>query len=871
MPVDEPDLTPPGLRLPGDVRPTKAALELTIVPGNPTFTGRVHIDARVMRPTRVVWLHAAGLELAKTSLAGLPARVVPGGEDVIGLVSDRELLKGELAIDITYTAAIDNVRSRGIYSVTEPGGDPYVYTFFEPIDARRAFPCFDEPAYKIPWQLTFHVKSEHVALGNTRVVRESDEGNGMKRVELEPTKPLPSYLVAFVVGPFEIVDGGVTGRINTPIRFIVPKGRAGELGWAKDVTPRVVAALEKYFDMDYPFGKLDVAVVPRYWGTMEHPGIVAMGQPLTLIRPDQATRSRKQEYANILAHELGHYWFGDLVTNVWWDDTWLNEALGEWLDMITTDAVEPSWRYRDSRVGLATTAMAADETLSTRSIRQPVTTREGIAASFDNEITYYKGGSVFRMFEAWVGEATWRAFIGEYIRAHQWGNASAEDLLRLARSKLGAPVEAGLRSFLEQPGVPRITAKAVCDAGKLSKLELHQVRSLPAGVQDSVARTWRVPVCVRYGDATHAAADCVQLDGSDGALVAKPQPGGWQGCPSWILTNAGATGYYRSTIDPALAKVLLTTTGPTSAIARTAKLTPAERMMVVADLRAMVERDELAIDALLALVPLIAADPDDKVALAGLEAANINVNALDDALYEKALRYFVRSFAPTAKQLGWKRGPHDSDERQTRRRALLSFAPYEPTLAKQAEALADQWLAKRTGVDDDLVDAVLQTVTYHGKQARFDQLLGEARQARDRSEQQRLLGALGGFHDLAIATKALEVVAGKEFDLRDTVGILFGVLQRRETRDLGLAFVTAHLDELLARMRDDESAGTLGGLAGLFCDSQRRTAVAALVAPRAGKIDGAQAQVARGLEQSAQCIATTARQLPVLRKFLARY
>src|SRR5262249_35792874 len=270
-------------------------------------------------------------------------------------------------------------KSRGVYSEKE-GEQAYAYTFFEAIDARRAFPCFDEPSYKIPWKLTFHVKQEHVALGNAAVVKEVPEADGMKRVELAESKPLPSYLVAFVVGPFEVIDGGVAGRVKTPIRFVIPKGRSGELGWAKQVTPRVVAALEDYFDMDYPYGKLDVAVVPRFWGTMEHPGIVAMGQPLTLIRKDEDTRERRERYADILAHELSHYWFGDLVTLAWWDDTWLNEALGEWLDPIITDAVEPGWHYLDDeRLDRAGWGMGADEQ-ATHAIRQPVDTRQAIEA-----------------------------------------------------------------------------------------------------------------------------------------------------------------------------------------------------------------------------------------------------------------------------------------------------------------------------------------------------------------------------------------------------------------------------------------------------------------------------------------------------------
>src|SRR5262245_51242782 len=193
-----PDPPTPELRLPGDVRPTQAALELTVLPDPPTAGGRIHFTAEAVRPVRVVWLNATDLAIAHAELDGKTARIVKGGEDFIGLAADRELGAGPHAIDIAFTAQIDRTRSRGIYSERE-GNDRYVYTFFEPIDARRAFPCFDEPSYKIPWQLTFHVRRDHAALANAPIERETPEASEMKMVELAVSKPLPSYLVAFVV------------------------------------------------------------------------------------------------------------------------------------------------------------------------------------------------------------------------------------------------------------------------------------------------------------------------------------------------------------------------------------------------------------------------------------------------------------------------------------------------------------------------------------------------------------------------------------------------------------------------------------------------------------------------------------------------
>jgi len=858
--VVQPVEKPPALRLPGDVRPTRYALELTIDPTKPRATGVNRILAEVIKPTRIVWLHATGLEITKATLDMKPARIVPGGEDFVGLAVESELPAGKLAIEIAFSAPIDREKSRGLYSEKE-GGDSYAYTFFEPVDARRAFPCFDEPVYKVPWQLTFHVAKNHVALGNTPVVKETDEPNGMKRVELADSKPLPSYLVAFVVGPFEVVDGGTAGRVKTPVRFIIPKGRAAELRYAKSITPRVIAALEDYFDMDYPYGKLDVAVVPRFWGTMEHPGIVAMGQPLTLIRPDGETRSRKQSYTNILAHELAHYWFGDVVTMRWWDDTWLNEALAQWLDATITDAVEPSWRLRDGRIGQAVAAMESDETLSVRSIRQPVTTREAIEASFDNDIVYGKGASILRMHEA-EDPTKFRDFIRTFIKKHAWGSATAEDLFAVMRDKLGAPVETAFRTFVEQPGVPLVTSKLACQGGKAS-LALTQKRALPAGSVDPKPRQWNVRYCVRYGNATKAHAACTQLATANGTLELP-----MAGCPTWIIPNGGGDGYYRSTVDPKSAQPMF----GKSKLVTVVKPTSAEKMMLVADLRAAVDRSELQLDELLPLVPAIASDPDEKVAVWAFAAASFNARVLDDAMYEKAKKFFLATFGGPARKLGWTRAKADSDERHELRRSFVpAVGAIDPKLRAEASKLAVRWLDDRKAVADDLIGAVLGAATEKGDAALFDKILAASAKSRDRREQTRILGALGGFHDPVLARRALDLVLAKDRDIRETLGIVFRLVFQRETNALAIEFVTTNIDAMLGRMRDDSAAGFLSALAGSSCTPDGLKKMRALVEPRAKKFGGAENYVTRGFEQAEQCITRFARELPALKRVLAKY
>ncbi|MCA9678342.1 MAG: M1 family metallopeptidase [Kofleriaceae bacterium] len=854
--------TPPTLRLPGDVRPVRMALDLTIVPTAATLSGHLRADAEVVTSTRVVWLNGNGLTLEHASVAGHDATVIPGNDDFVGLDAGTALVPGPVTIDVDFTAPIDHTKSQGVYAEAE-GNDTYAYTFFEPIDARRAFPCFDEPAAKVPWQLSFHVPSDHVALGNAPVTAEHDDGDGMKTVELAETPPLPSYLVAFVVGPFELVDGGTAGRAATPIRFVIPKGRAAELRWAKEVTPKVVAALEDYFDMDYPYGKLDVAVVPRFWGTMEHPGLVAMGQPLTLIPPDQETLPRQQSYANILAHELAHYWFGDLVTMAWWDDTWLNEALGEWLDVIITDAAMPSWRYSDERLERASWGMSADEADVAHPIRRPVDTREGIQASFDNAITYAKGSTVLSMFEAWVGPDRWQGFIRAYVHAHAWGNASAEQFIAAMGEALGVEVAAAFRTFLDQPGVPRVTATVTC-AGGAGTIELTQQRSLPPEATMTTAQSWQLPVCVRWSDAhgKHGGRACTLLDGGAGAIAT-------DACPARVLLNDGATGYYRSTYDGATARALLATPRRGDAYA----LAGIERRMVIADVAAAVALDRLPVTDALAMVPDLLADRDERVAVAGLSLMLIDNRVLDDADYARSHRWVRKVLGTLARKLGWSRGAHDSDDRHRLRRSVVAWTAYadDPTLVKQARALADTWLAQGTGVSDDMIGGVLGVAAWNGDAAFFDRLVAAAKATTDRRTQGRLIRALGDFRDPALAERARALVLVDDFDIRETRSIIYGQIYENATREAMWTWLQDHLDDVLGRLRMDEAAGLMASIAGAFCDADHRAAAAALLGPRAKTIDGAETALDQALEGVDQCIARAARQLPAIQRFLARY
>jgi aminopeptidase N len=853
--------TPPTLRLPSGIRPTHYTLDLSIVPSQPSYSGTVTIDLALDAPTSLVWLNATDLTIdgAELRAAGVTqaAHVVPGGADFVGFEVAKPIAKGAAQLIVRWHGAMDAEKSRGLYRVSEGGGadDWYAYTFFEPTDARRAFPCFDEPSFKVPWKLILHVRKAHVALANAAVVDERDEPNGMKAVTLADSRPLPSYLVALVVGPFELVDGGRAGREKTPIRFIIPHGRAAELRYAREVTPRIVDELEKFFDMPYPFGKLDVAVVPRFWGTMEHPGIVALGQPLTLIKPAEEGLRRKQSYANTAIHELAHYWFGDLVTCKWWDDTWLNEALGEWADGHITDALEPGWKFTLGRdVGNKAYAMWVDGQPTAHKIHLPVESKDDIQNSFDNAITYDKGQAVLDMIEHWVGEAKFMGAIRSYLRTHAWGNATEGDFVAALRTQLGAQAADVMTSFVEQPGVPIVTVAPSCDGGK-ARVRLSQQRFFAAGERPSPS-LWKLPVCMKWD----GGRTCTLLEQRE-QEVALPS------CPKWLMANEEGAGYYRVRYDAKALESLRP--------ALAAALSVRERAQLAADVSAEAESGTLPLPAALTVLPTLLADEDLRVFARGVRVLElVNPRELSDGERAAYGRAVAKLLGPRARRVGWAPQPGE-DPAMARVRpmllGLLAREAHDRTVIAEAKKLAERWLADRKAVAPDMVDAVFAIAALGDDAKLYDRIVAEARKDNDRREREQLFLALGSFHKPSLLQRALDLVVDKQIDLRETTGIVYRGLYARETRDATWAFLQKNWDAITGRMRDDESLWLLRQVPTAFCDEAHRHEVEAFLTPRATARAGSSHGLSDALEEAKSCEATLARNRAAIAAFLAQY
>ncbi len=852
---------PPSFRLSNTVRPLRETLALRLVPEDSTFSGTATVDLHFEAATDHFWLHAEGLSVDEARLesgtASRPVTATVSGADFLLVRLGGPTGPGEARLVLRYHGAVDTERSRGIYRVDEDK-TAYLYTFFEPVDARRAFPCFDEPSFKIPWTLSLTVPEADVAFANTAALSTSSANGGLKTVTFAETRPLPSYLVAFVVGPFEVVKGSPAGNEAIPLQFIVPRGRAAELRYAEALVPRAVKQLEDLTGVPYPYGKLDVAVVPRYWGTMEHPGLVALGQPILLIPPDQESLQRRQFAAHITTHELAHYWFGDLVTNAWWDETWLNEALGSWLDLKATDALDPAFRFRRQALGRRGAALAADALPTAKAVRQPVLSRTDIETSFDSALTYDKGSIVLGMFERWVGAPDFKRGLQLYLQRNADKNATAEELFRALDEGAGRPVGDALSTFVVQPGAPLVSVSLRCKTGALPVLELAQERFLVERSASPPTATWQVPVCVRAEWGKRVERACMLLAEPEAELAL---PVG--GCPTFVTANDGGLGYYRVAYAPALRQSLLEHRDQLDAV---------ELAGLAGDIGALARRGDLPTEEALALGAQLAASRDSDVALAGLGLLNlIRRDTLAPELQTAQSTRVEKLLGKRARALGWKERAGDSpDDLRLRPRVVPFVASVGRDAALQGEArrLAEAWAEGKGAIDPDLVHGVLSTAAAKGDAALFDHLLRAAGSFPTRRERAQAILALGGFEDPVLASRARAQLLEPKNDLRDWLDLLEAQLTTPETRADAYAFLDQSFEALKVRMRDDEVAQLFTFLA-VFCEPRMRATVEANFAPRAAKVDGGPFHLAQSLQAIDECARVQSRLRPGATAWLA--
>ncbi len=859
-PVFARSLDPPKLRLPDDVRPLECRMDLRITPGQDRFSGVAEIDASVSHTTPVIWLHAKELQFVDARVGDTPVRIEVTDTDFVALIPNQPLAPGRTRIRIAYTGTVSRNLTDGLFQQKE-GEDWYVFSKFEPITARRAFPCFDEPSCKVPWQVTLRVPPGPRVFSNTPVSSETAEPDGTRVVRFLRTKPLPSYLVALAIGPFEVIDTGRVGRRHVPSRIIVPHGRAKETGTAVESTPRAIELLENYFGMPYPYEKLDQVVVPftTAWGAMENAGLLAYDE--VLLTPENGdTISRRRSLLTTMVHEMAHQWLGDLVTTAWWDDVWLNEGFASWITPKILNRWHPEWNLPAFGAGSLNSAMNADSLVSARKVRQPIEAQGDIGNAFDR-ITYTKGAAILGMFEHWLGEDRFRAGIRAYLNRYAWGNATSSDFITVMSETCGRDLRKPFSSFLDQGGVPLVKVDVRCD-GSRQVLRLAQERYLPIGSEGTPASSWQLPVCIRYDDGRAVRRECVLLDRPTAEFELK----GARACPRWVFADDGAKGYYRFTYEEKWFERMLDN-------AR-GSLELREKVTLVNDVRALIDAGR--IDAALGMSLALRFNDSPQVqivtATQGLVAGMSRF--IPDQMRPNWARFVRAWLGERARQMGWQPRPGETEDQRQIRLAVVPFVAIDgqdPELGSEALRLARAWLQDRKAIDPDSVVVVIAAAR-HGDRALFDDLLAALKSAKDRQDRGVIIMALGSFRDLEIERAALGLIFEEGMDHRELSSLLF--LPWQDTRPTVWAFVQQNFDRLNTLMpgaRGIPFGATLPGVAGGFCDETRLLEVRGFFEPRISNLSGGERNLAETLEDIRLCIASREALGQGMITFLSKY
>ncbi len=745
-----------GFRLGNQVVPVSQSVRLNLDARQPEYTGQVRIELRVREKTDRFAFHARNMELKSVRFERdgqtIPLTIEEGDEGLRTAVASSSLETGAYTLDIEFAKAF-NTKAVGLYRMTHEG-QGYLFTQFEDIDARRAFPCWDEPIYKIPWQLTITVPTQQVAVTNTPIERERI-GADTHTYHFAKTPPMPSYLVAIAAGPLESI--AIPG-LSVPGRIYTVKGQKKLARLATRYAPPILSALEEYFGRKYPYRKLDLIAIPEYWpGAMENPGAITYSDRILLVDEATASVAQKRSIARVTAHEFAHLWFGDLVTMAWWDDLWLNESFADWLGDKTADALYPDYGVQIAELQSVQRLMGSDARPSTVPVRKPVTSTADIMDGLG--LAYGKGKTILQMVEKWIGEDVFREGVQRYIEAHAWGNTTADDLFAALSAAADRDLTPVLSSFLEQPGYPVVT---VGNEGN-GTVRITQRRFLNYGV-DAEPETWTIPVRLKVFDGQKTHTRVVLLDRETRVVELGS-------AVEWVLPQQGAYGYYRWSAPPQMI----------FAMARDAErhLDERERAVFMANLGALLDSGELGGDDYLTVLGSLAGSARPEV-IEGVMSALGNVSGafVTDALRPAFAKYVRQTLAPALDRYGME--PREGEDEaigllRPRLIRWLGDSGRDEAVRERCRRWAAQYAEDPASVDAAIAGTALMIAAIDGDRAQFEAYRKKFEAASEPSERGRYLRAMSYFDDTELQNEALAYAFSGKVRPNEMFSIIGGI------------------------------------------------------------------------------------------------
>jgi puromycin-sensitive aminopeptidase len=785
--------SPSPFRLPTAVQPERYEITLTPDLEAFTFAGEETIAIDIVEPTSTIVMNAAELEVRTASVTladGTPIAVTTSLDEQaerLTITLDRELPAGRASVRLEFTGTL-NDQLRGFYRSQYTAADGTVQhlaaTQFEATDARRAFPCWDEPAVKAVFDVTLVVSHQHVAISNMPQANEHPVSGGLRAVRFQPTPKMSTYLVLFVVGDMASVQA--TASNGTRVRVWTTRGKEEQGRFALENSLKILDYMNGYFGIDYPLPKMDHIAIPDFAaGAMENWGAITYRETALLFDPENSAAQARQRILEVVAHEMAHMWFGDLVTMEWWDDLWLNESFASWMGDKSVDHLYPEWQMWTQFVSQDTnTALGLDGLRNSHPIEADVKDPAEIRELFD-AISYSKGGSVLRMLEDFLGEETFRQGLHRYLSAHEYSSARTEHLWSALAEVSAKPVTAIMDSWVKQIGYPVLDVDVKREADGVM-LGLQQQRFLYDHLLEgaSDASVWQVPVGIATSGATR---ESLLMEDSAASITLPASVDN-----DWVKVNAGQAGFFRVSYPDAEWDRLRNAVASLS-------LPAVDRLGLQNDAYALMRAGRLPATVFLSMAGAFVNETDSPVwgdlaaNLRGLEAL------LLDTPHVEAYRGFARSiFSTIATTVGWDAKPSDGHlDAILRSMAIGQYGGYgDPDTLAEARTRFDAYLEDPGSLRPDIRAVVFGLVAQEGDKQTYDTLWRLREEADLSEEKNRILAALTRLPDKALLQELLERSLGDEIRVQDGMAVIVQTAGNKDGRDLTWQFLQDNWGEL---------------------------------------------------------------------------